>query len=108
MIELDVPDRYMVVHAKRIQTDAYIHKVYAPVQAADRTAFFKYLPRSFDPWCIHIVCGDFNSPLNPALDAYTPYTVHIASNRALLAWTWDLGVTDPWQIHHPIDPSLGA
>ena len=103
MVELDVPDRYMVVHVKWSQTDVYIHNVYAPVQAVERAAFFESLPRSFAPGCIHIVCGDFNSPLNPALDARTPSTVHIASNRALLAWTWDLGVTDPWRIHHPDD-----
>ena len=53
MVELDVPDRYMVVHVKWSQTDVYIHNVYAPVQAADRAAFFESLPRSFAPGCIH-------------------------------------------------------
>ena len=67
---VEVPDRYMVVHVKWSQTDVYIHNIYAPVQVAD-VLFLESFPRSFAPKCIHIVCGDFNSPPNPALDART-------------------------------------
>ena len=44
MVELDVSDRYMVVHAKWSQTDVYIHNVYAPVQVADALPSLNLFP----------------------------------------------------------------
>ncbi|ETV90705.1 hypothetical protein H310_14545 [Aphanomyces invadans] len=85
LTDLDIRDKYMVVHTQWAHMDVYFHNVYAPVTNDTREAFFESLPREFPPTSIHVVMGDFNVPHDRDLDS-----LH-------------LGVIDAWRLHHPTD-----
>ena len=82
----------------------YIHNVYAPVKAEERALFFEQLlSYNFDSASTHLVIGDFNTPLNPAVDASSGAIRHESNRLACLEWLSQLGVVDAWRIQHPTE-----
>nr|CCA16778.1 pollike protein putative [Albugo laibachii Nc14] len=80
----------------------YIHIVYALVKAEERLLLIEqFLCHNFDSASTHLVFGDFNTPLNPAVDASSGAIRHESSRLACLEWLSQLGVVDAWRIQHP-------
>ncbi|CAK4491917.1 unnamed protein product, partial [Aphanomyces euteiches] len=67
--QYDIEDRYMVVSSMWGDDPIYYHNVYAPVEDSERDAFFDALPRNFPIASKHVVMGDFNLPMDRALDS---------------------------------------
>lgn len=95
-------NRYMILSA-RLGTQLYhLHCVYAPSQPRDRAPFFSALPTQFSGDTVHMVCGDFNLPLDPLLDQADPKDHRLSPGRLeLLNWLQCLSLIDPWRISHP-------
>ncbi|RLO09757.1 hypothetical protein DYB28_015819, partial [Aphanomyces astaci] len=101
IIQLDIPDRYLVVQTLWQGTPVYFHNVYAPVQPHLRQSFFEALPRDFEHDSVHLVGGDFNIPFEAALDASMPRVDGNTGKAECFEWLTALRVVDPWRIHHP-------
>ncbi|RHY37861.1 hypothetical protein DYB38_006892 [Aphanomyces astaci] len=101
IIQLDIPDRYLVVRTLWQDTPVYFHNVYAPVQPHLRQSFFEALPRDFEHDSVHLVGGDFNIPFEAALDASIPRVDGNTGKAECFEWLTALRVVDPWRIHHP-------
>lgn len=96
-----IPNRYLLVRMHWGPSVCYIHNIYAPNDAAARKLFFQKLPVSFEANAVHIICGDFNMAVDPAIDAILS-TPRLDSSRAvLLNWLTELNVVDAWRLHHP-------
>ncbi|KAH9120837.1 hypothetical protein AeMF1_007163 [Aphanomyces euteiches] len=98
-----VPNRYLVVRTLWASTPVFFHNVYAPVEDDQRAAFFASLPTDFDDGDqgIHIIGGDFNLPLNTALDATSPSAKYNNGKAECLAWLAALRVTDAYRLKYP-------
>jgi len=105
-----IPDRYLVVTTLWGTTRVFFHNVYAPVEDALRADFFSSLPTEFEDGNegVHIVGGDFNLPMNAALDS----TLHVPANNMgkpeCLAWLAALRVTDAWRMMYPDAQALSG
>ena len=66
---LGVPDKYMVVKTEWTNQAVFFHNVYAPVDNDAREAFYESIPRDFPPNATHIVMGNFNLPIDRAIDS---------------------------------------
>jgi hypothetical protein len=96
-----VVGRYLVVRTEWEDTPVYFHNVYAPVEDDDRAAFFGELPRDFEDGSMHIVGGDFNLPMDAALDAMK-FTARSHYGKAeCIEWLAALRVVDPWRMANP-------
>ncbi|KAH9101839.1 hypothetical protein AeMF1_021544 [Aphanomyces euteiches] len=102
MIQHDVPNRYLLLHTTWGDRDIYYHNVYAPVESAERAAFFDGLPTEFPHDAIHVVMGDFNVPLDLQADCSTPQT-QWSGRHECLSWLASIGVVDIWRLLHPSD-----
>ena len=98
-------NRYLVLVGDLAGQQVYIHVVYAPVNSSvhhqNRVAFFNSLPRTFPSNSMHIVCGDFNSTLDPSLDELHPSSRFSHSRPELLLWLSELELVDVWRHTHP-------
>ncbi|OQR88875.1 hypothetical protein ACHHYP_06579 [Achlya hypogyna] len=103
LTELDVADRYMVVSTVWDGTAVFFYNVYAPVLAEERPAFFSSLPREFPGAGVHIVGGDFNLPMDAALDASRRRPEHNQGKAECVEWLAALQVTDAWRWHNPTE-----
>ncbi|RHY29750.1 hypothetical protein DYB32_004878 [Aphanomyces invadans] len=103
LVEFDIPNRYLLVSTRWRDRRVYLHNVYAPVERDNtlRSRFFEALPRDFAADSIHIVGGDFNLTLDRDLDASIPRHGITPGLEACAEWLLQLGVVDPWRIHHP-------
>ncbi|ETV75049.1 hypothetical protein H257_10648 [Aphanomyces astaci] len=98
---LRVPDRYLVVRTEWDSTPVYFHNVYAPVESADRAGFFASLPRDFEPTSRHFVGGDFNLPMDAALDTTAFHPNHHVGKDECCEWLSALRVVDAWRTKEP-------
>ena len=82
----------------------YIHIVYALVKAEERVLLIEqFICHNFESASTHLVFGDFNTPLNPAVDASSGAIRHESNRLACLEWLSQLGVVDAWRIQHPTE-----
>ena len=73
----------------------FIHDVYAPVKADERVLFFELLLfHTFKSAATHLVLGDLNTQLDPAVDASSGVIRQEPSRLACLEWHSQLGVVD--------------
>ncbi|CAI5717562.1 unnamed protein product [Peronospora effusa] len=80
----------------------YFHVVYGPVRPEDRPVFFSALPRHFDDSSVHIVLGDLNMTIDPAMNQATPSSNFHDSGRAeIFDWMISLGLIDFWRVENP-------
>ncbi|RHY18692.1 hypothetical protein DYB32_010344 [Aphanomyces invadans] len=86
LVELGIPYKYMLVRTHWQETPVYFHCVYAPVQSADRAAYFDSLPREFPENSAHLILGDLNLPMDPYLDAENPHHNHSVGRVNCLEW----------------------
>nr|CCA19883.1 AlNc14C81G5293 [Albugo laibachii Nc14] len=91
--ERSIRNRYLVLRLLIHDAPVYIHNVYAPVKAEERVLFFSNCTPtiSIQP-STHLVLGDFNTPLNPAVDASSGAIRHESSRLACLEWLSQIGV----------------
>ena len=102
--ERSIRNRYLVLRLIIHDAPVYIHNVYAPVKADERVLLFELLlSQTFESAATHLVFGDFNTPLDPAVDASSGVIRHEMSRLACLEWLSQLGVVDAWRIHHPTE-----
>lgn len=99
--ELTIPNRYLVVRLPLGDQTYYIHNIYAPNSALSRGRFFERLPVDFEDGATHIICGDFNIPIDSERDALATCPRPDSSRRILTAWLAELNVVDAWRLHHP-------
>ena len=105
--ERSIRNRYLVLRLIIHDAPVYIHNVYAPVKADERVLFFELLlSHTIESAATHLVFGDFNTPLDPAVDASSGVIRHEMSRLVCLEWLSQLGVVDAWRIHHPTEKSL--
>lgn len=102
--ELSVLGRYLVIEVVVNHASLFIHNVYAPVDNEEKAAFFEHLPTDiFGDNSTHLVLGDLNTALDPAVDASGTRSSSSTGRSACLGWLGQLGVVDAWRIHHPED-----
>ncbi|KAF1316445.1 hypothetical protein FI667_g15412, partial [Globisporangium splendens] len=100
--DLTVPGHYLVIRVSVGDVPVYIHNVYSPVDDSDKRVFFDHLRvDTFEDNATHIVLGDLNTPLDPSIDSSQPSLRAHPGRSACLGWLGQLGVVDPWRIHHP-------
>ena len=104
LTDRSIRNRYLVLRLLIHDAPVYIHNVYAPVKAEERVSFYELLlSNTFESTASHIVFGDFNTPLDPAIDASSGTIRHEPSRLACLEWLSQLGVVDAWRIQHPTE-----
>ncbi|KAF1335930.1 hypothetical protein FI667_g989, partial [Globisporangium splendens] len=100
--DLTVPGHYLVIRVSVGDAPVYIHNVYSPVDDSDKRVFFDHLRVDmFEDNATHVVLGDLNTPLDPSIDSSQPSLRARPGRSACLGWLGQLGVVDPWCIHHP-------
>ncbi|KAF1330506.1 putative Pollike protein, partial [Globisporangium splendens] len=100
--DLTVPGHYLVIRVSVGDVPVYIHNVYSPVDDSDKRVFFDHLRVDmFEDNATRIVLGDLNTPLDPSIDSSQPSLRARPGRSACLGWLGQLGVVDPWCIHHP-------
>ena len=102
--ERSIRNRYLVLRLIIHDAPVYIHNVYAPVKADERVLFFELLlSHTFESAATHLVFGDFNTPLDPAVDASSGVIRHEMSRLVCLEWLSQPSVVDAWRINHPTE-----
>ncbi|CEG44634.1 Endonuclease/exonuclease/phosphatase [Plasmopara halstedii] len=82
-------------------TTVYIHNIYVPVNASERSHFYRSLPTEFDQNSHHLVLGDLNVAIDPILDSRGVTSASDTSRGYLLSWLSTLHVTDAWRLRFP-------
>ncbi|KAF1336049.1 putative Pollike protein, partial [Globisporangium splendens] len=100
--DLTVPGHCLVIRVSVGDAPVYIHNVYSPVDDSDKRVFFDRLRVDmFEDNAAHVVLGDLNAPLDPSVGSSQPSLRARPGRSACLGWLGQLGVVDPWRIHHP-------
>ncbi|RHY28214.1 hypothetical protein DYB32_006134, partial [Aphanomyces invadans] len=105
---LDVPGRYLVVRTAWHGLPVYIHNLYAPTESHLRCEFFQGLPRAFEDDSLHLIGGDFNLPIDPALDTVNLHPRPVSGRSDCIEWLTDLRVIDAWRLRHPQERSYSG
>ncbi|ETP51167.1 hypothetical protein F442_03635 [Phytophthora nicotianae P10297] len=80
-----IPGRYLLIRLVHAGSTVYIHNIYAPVNASERSHFYQSLPAEFDQDSHHLVLGDFNVAIDPILDSRGVSSVSDTSRGYLLS-----------------------
>nr|CCA23051.1 AlNc14C178G8161 [Albugo laibachii Nc14] len=100
--ERSIRNRCLVLRLPIHDAPVYIHNVYAPVKVEERVLFFEQLlSHNFYSASTYLVFGDFNTPLNPAVDASSGAIRNESSRLACLEWLSQFFVVNAWRIQHP-------
>ncbi|RHY28187.1 hypothetical protein DYB32_006161 [Aphanomyces invadans] len=108
LTHLDVPGRYLVARTTWQGLAVYIHNIYAPTESQLRREFFQGLPRDFEDDSLHIVGGDFNIPVDPALDTTHLHPRALSCRSDCIEWLSSLRVLDVWRLSHPHERSYSG
>ena len=82
--------------------------IYAPNVRPDRDVFFAYVLSQVDPSVQTVLCGDFNSIVDRAMDrrGSSPLDYSRESSVMLTALFRDCCILDAWRLCHPTDKSF--
>ncbi|TYZ65070.1 hypothetical protein PybrP1_006467 [[Pythium] brassicae (nom. inval.)] len=91
---------YLVVETRTESEHYVIHNVYGP-QLHKADLFARLAAMQFPDDSRHLVLGDLNAVLDPSIDSATGEVRDGGARQQALRWLAQLGVVDPWRVHHP-------
>ena len=103
----DDSGRFVRVRLLRHGCTFVVVSLYAPNRRSDRISFFSSLTPFLDPGVPTLLCGDFNSVINPSLDRFNAVpNSQTDSPDQLLALFNDVSFVDVWRSYHPSQQSF--
>ena len=100
----DTQGRFVAAQFSRDNTTFTLCNVYGPNNAREGGIFFESLYPVLDPQLPCVLCGDFNTVVDPGKDRrgcniFSPWAYNWSASLTQLMTTYDLH--DVWRLHHP-------